>query len=104
MVPRFCSSSSAFIPMPVSATDRVFRSLESKEMSMRGRKANPLKSSPVRVRYFSRSRASEALEMSSRRKISGCEYREWMIRCRRRLTSAWKACLPMRALLWLAVR
>ena len=37
------------------------------------------------------SQASEALETSSRRKISLLEYSEWVTRCRICLTSAWKA-------------
>jgi Kef-type K+ transport system membrane component KefB len=37
------------------------------------------------------SQASEALETSSRRKISLFEYSEWVTRCRICLTSAWKA-------------
>ena len=38
--------------------------------------------SSVRVRWRSLSSASEELEMSSRRKIAGCEYSEWTISCR----------------------
>src|SRR5690606_15494145 len=37
------------------------------------------------------SQASEALEISSRRKISLCEYSEWVTRCRTWATSASKA-------------
>src|SRR3989338_11401002 len=36
------------------------------------------------------SHASEALETSSRRKISRLEYSEWIINCSSCLTSAWK--------------
>ena len=36
------------------------------------------------------SQASDALEISSRRKMSLLEYSEWIIRCRSCLTSAWK--------------
>ncbi len=93
MVPRFAASSSSFMPMPVSDTVRVFRSFVSKAMSMRGVKGTPLNSSCVRVRCLSLSSASEALDTSSRRKISGCEYREWMMRFSSWLTSAWKVCL-----------
>ena len=59
---------------------------------MRGVKGTPLYSSCVSVRCLSLSSASEALDTSSRRKISGCEYREWMMRCSSWLTSAWKLC------------
>jgi hypothetical protein len=87
IVPRFSSRSFSFMPMPVSETVSVFLSFVSKEMSMRGTKGTPLKSSCVRVRYFSLSSASDALETSSRRKISVLEYREWMMSVRSWLTS-----------------
>ena len=51
MVPRLSRSSSALMPMPLSATVSVFGLLsESKEMSTRGVNGTPLKSSSVRVR------------------------------------------------------
>ena len=62
---------------------------------MRGTNGTPLYSSCVRVRYFSLSSASDALETSSRRKISGWEYSEWMMSVRSWLTSAWNWCLDM---------
>jgi hypothetical protein len=89
MVPRFSSRSFSSMPMPVSEMLSVFPSFPSKEMSIRGTKGPPLYSSWVSVRYRSLSRASEAFETSSRRKISVCEYREWMMRLSSWLTSAW---------------
>ena len=96
MVPRFSSRSLSFIPMPLSAIVSVFPSFGSNEMSIRGAKGTPRYSSCVRVRYFSLSSASDALETSSRRKISGWEYSEWMISVRSWLTSAWNWCLDMK--------
>ncbi len=95
MVPRFSSRSFSSMPMPESDTVRVFLSFPSKEISMRGAKGLPRNSSCVRVRYFILSRASDALETSSRRKISGCEYREWMMRCSSWPTSVWNWCRDM---------
>ena len=38
------------------------------------------------------SQASEALEINSRRKISGLEYKECVTKCSSCATSAWKLC------------
>ena len=61
----------------------------SNEMDIAGSKAIALYASSDTVRYLSLSIASDALDTSSRRKISRCEYSEWMMSWRSWLTSVW---------------
>ncbi len=68
IVPRFSSSSSAVIPMPLSATVMVRASL-SNERSIASVSSTRFDSS-VRPSKLSLSRASDAFEISSLRKIS----------------------------------
>ena len=87
MVPRFFSSSSAFMPEPLSETMSVLESL-SATMSMRHSGLSAISSGCVRPRYFARSMASDALEISSRRNISFFEYSEFTTRSSISLISA----------------
>src|SRR6266446_1694081 len=83
-------SSPRFIPMPLSATVRVRADLSG--IRMTEKLASPsANSGSVSAAYRSRSQASEAFEISSRRKISFSLYSECATIASRRLTSAWKA-------------
>src|SRR6266481_955909 len=82
-------SSPRFIPMPLSATVRVRADLSG--IRMTEKLASPsANSGSVSAAYRSRSQASEAFEISSRRKISFSLYSECATISSRRLTSAWK--------------
>ena len=69
MVPMFSTTSSRDMPMPLSATVRV-RASGSKRIEIRSSPSPSVRESSERAAKRSRSAASEALEMSSRRKIS----------------------------------
>ena len=69
MVPRFFSSSSLVMPMPLSDTVRVRLSLSTVRWIFRSSLLMPMVVS-VRLLKYRLSQASEALEISSRRKIS----------------------------------
>ena len=69
MVPRFLSSSSLVIPMPLSDTVTVRSSAEKPTVMARSSRPTATDGS-VRLRKYSLSTASDALEISSRRKIS----------------------------------
>ena len=75
MVPRFSIISSSVMPMPVSATDRILFSLSSVMRISNGRSASR-RLSPLLCMKRTFSSASEALDKSSRRKISRLVYRE----------------------------
>ena len=75
MVPRFSIISSSVMPTPVSATDRVLFSLSSVMRISRGRSASRTLS-PLLCMKRTFSSASDALDRSSRRKISRLVYRE----------------------------
>ena len=99
MVPRCDTTSSRLMPMPLSDTVMVRADLSYPTRIFRSG------SSPNRVPSFraskrSLSQASDALETSSRRKISLLEYKEWIIRCSSCLTSAWKARVSCGAPMW----
>ena len=89
MVPRLSMASCCDRPMPLSAMVSVFASLSKLTRTSR------LGASSYSALSFSASKrslsqASDALEISSRRKISLLEYREWVTRCSSCATSAWK--------------
>ena len=69
MVPRLSLRSFSSIPIPLSLMVRVFASL-SKVMSITGSKLKPLRGPSTRERYLSLSMASDALLISSLKKIS----------------------------------
>ena len=91
MVPRLSMASCSLMPMPVSVTVRVRASL-SKLMRTSSSGWSPYRAGSCSASKRSLSQASEALETSSRRKISGWEYRECVTRCSTCATSAWKLC------------
>ena len=70
IVPRLLFKSSSSMPMPLSDIVSVRPVPSVNVISILGSKAKPLRDSSVRVRYLSLSIASEAFEISSRRKIS----------------------------------
>ncbi|MNW69245.1 hypothetical protein D3C74_482120 [compost metagenome] len=75
MVPRFSITSSRLMPIPLSAMVNVRCSL-SKERRTRSSPSPSYSSGVDSARKRSLSAASEALEISSRRKISLLEYSE----------------------------
>src|SRR5690606_20441909 len=90
MLPMLATTSSRDMPMPVSRRV-IVRACLSQLTSMRS-SASPASSSGLAIdSKRSLSQASEALEISSRRKISLCEYSECVTRCRTWATSASKA-------------
>jgi hypothetical protein len=95
MVPR-CSTASAWLmPMPLSVMVRVGVLVEGHAHLQVGRVF--VQRGLVSASKRSLSQASDALETSSRRKISLLEYSEWVTRCSSWATSAWKfrVCLLM---------
>src|SRR5581483_11798613 len=89
MVPRFSITSSRDMPTPLSRID----SVPAAGSGWISTASSPPPSSsglPI-ARKRSRSQASEALEISSRRKISRLEYSEWIMRCSSWRTSAWNS-------------
>ncbi|EWS62623.1 hypothetical protein Y695_04145 [Hydrogenophaga sp. T4] len=96
IVPR-CSTASAWLmPIPLSVMVMVFASLSKATRTSRlGASSNS--AALFRPSKRSLSQASDALDTSSRRKISGLEYSEWVTRCSSCATSAWKdrVCLLM---------
>ena len=89
MVPMFCTTSSRAMPIPLSHTLSV---------RLPGSTSSRISSSPagcssgrVIASKRSLSSASEALEMSSRRKMSLCEYSEWIMRSSSCRTSVWNS-------------
>ncbi len=96
MVPRWSMASCVLMPMPLSWMVRVRAALSKDTRTSR------LDWSSYSVASFSASKrslsqASDALETSSRRKISLLEYSECVTRCSSCATSAWKewVCLLM---------
>ena len=78
IVPRLLFKSSSSIPIPQSWIVRIFLS-SLNVMSIFGLNVRDLYLSSDTVRYLSLSKASEAFETISRRKISLFEYKLWMI-------------------------
>ena len=77
------------MPMPLSDTV-IVRAALSKVTSMRRSALFSLSSGWSIASKRSLSQASDALEISSRRKISRLLYSEWIISCNSCLTSVWK--------------
>ena len=82
-------TSSRDMPMPLSVTVTV-RAFGSYDTRIFNSASFSISALSVRASKRSLSAASEALEISSRKKISLLEYKEWIIRLRSCLTSAWK--------------
>src|SRR5690242_7222237 len=89
MVPIFAITSSRDMPMPLSETVMVF-AFSSKAILIFRSGSSPYRALFASASKRSLSAASEAFEISSRRKISLFEYKEWIIRLRSCRTSAWK--------------
>ena len=89
MVPRCEIASSRLMPMPLSRTVSVPLA-GSASIQIASSLSLPSSSGFDSARKRSLSLASEALEISSRRKISLWLYREWIISCSSSRTSAWK--------------
>ena len=87
MVPMFRITSSRVMPMPVSAIESV-RAAASADSSMRRSPPSP---PAVSRSKRSLSSASDAFEISSRRKTFLSEYSEWTIRSSSCFTSAWNS-------------
>src|SRR4051812_10483734 len=77
------------MPMPLSDTV-IVRAALSKDTRILRSASDPYRVLSDRASKRSLSAASEAFETSSRRKISLLLYKEWIIRLRSCLTSAWK--------------
>jgi len=77
------------MPMPLSVIVSV-RASRSKAMRIFNSGSFSNSAESDRPSKRSLSAASEALEISSRRKMSLLEYKEWIINCNSCLTSAWK--------------
>ena len=86
MVPKFSITSSRVIPIPLSEIDRVPASLFT-QMRTPSSPSPAYKSGFSNALKRSLSAASDALEISSLKKISLLEYKEWIIKCRICLTS-----------------
>src|SRR5215469_11769228 len=89
IVPMWSITSCRLIPMPLSPTVMVRASL-SYATRMRSLVSSSWRSGADSASKRSLSAASDALEISSRRKISFWLYREWTMRSRTCTTSAWK--------------
>src|SRR5882757_3820882 len=89
IVPRLSMTSSWFMPIPLSLTVSV-------PAAASGIKITDISSAPIKRGFAiaskrSFSQASEAFEINSRRKISLCEYSEWMTNRSTCLVSAWNS-------------
>ncbi len=89
MVPRLSISSCRSMPMPLSATTSVLSFLFV-AIEIFGGSPSAISSGLAIASYRSLSQASDAFEISSRRKMSVSEYTECTIRCSSSETSAWK--------------
>ena len=89
MVPRLAIASSRVMPMPLSRMVTV-PALGSASILICSSVPSDSSAGSAIAAKRSRSLASEAFEMSSRRKISLWLYREWIISFNRSRTSAWK--------------
>ena len=89
MVPRLSMTSASLMPMPLSLMLKVPAVVSGVSVID---SASPPRSSGLAIaskRSFSQ--ASEAFEISSRRKISLCEYSEWITKRNTCLVSAWNS-------------
>src|SRR5258708_6994025 len=89
IVPRLSMTSSWLIPMPLSLTVNV--PAVASRMKVTDISSAPIKPGFAIASKRSFSQASEAFEINSRRKISLCEYSEWMTNRRTCLVSAWNS-------------
>ena len=87
MVPMLATTSSRFMPMPLSRTVRVRRS-RSASIRISSFSSPAISSGWVTASKRRRSSASEPFEISSRRKISLFEYSEWIMMSSSCLVSA----------------
>ena len=87
MVPMLATTSSRVMPMPLSVMVMV-RASGFQLTSMCSSLSSPVSSGLAMASKRSLSQASEALEMSSRKKMSLCEYSECVTRCSTWATSA----------------
>ncbi len=79
MVPRLAMASSRFMPMPLSVMVTVPASRHPPRCGCRVLRPRPAAPALAMAAKRRRSQASEALETSSRRKISRWLYREWIM-------------------------
>ncbi len=91
MVPRCSMASCWLMPMPLSTMVKV-RAALSKDTRTSRLGWPSYRAGSFSASKRSLSQASEALETSSRRKISLLEYSECVTRCSSCATSAWKEC------------
>src|SRR5271163_1556762 len=89
MVPRLSITSSSLMPMPLSLMLKVRAALSG--VSAIDSESLPNSSGLASASKRSFSQASEAFEISSRKKISLCEYSEWMTNRSTCLVSAWNS-------------
>ena len=89
MVPRLSITSASLMPTPLSLMDRVPAAASG--TSLTERVSAPNRSGLASASKRSFSQASEALEISSRKKISLCEYIEWITNRNTCLVSAWNS-------------
>ena len=88
MVPRLATASSRVMPMPLSVMLSVPAAWIRVDADLRARDRSPAAPGSPMAAKRSRSLASEAFEMSSRRKISLWLYREWIMSFSSSRTSA----------------
>src|SRR5450631_3029292 len=88
MVPRLSITSASLMPMPLSFRTNVPAAESGTRVTERG--SAPRSSGLASASKRSFSQASEALEISSR-KISLCEYSEWITNRKTCLVSAWNS-------------
>src|SRR3984957_5098408 len=89
IVPRLSITSASLMPMPLSLMSKVPAAASGASVTESG--SAPRSSGLASASKRSFSQASEALEISSRRKISLCEYSEWITNRRTCLVSAWNS-------------
>ena len=87
IVPRLAMASASLMPMPVSVMDSVLASL-SKDTRTSSLGCSSYSEPSAMAAKRSLSQASDAFEISSRRKISLFEYSECVTRCSSCATSA----------------
>ena len=76
IVPRLSITSSSLMPMPLSLTVKVRAAVSG--IRVTDKVSEPINAGLASASKRNFSQASEAFEISSRRKISLCEYSEWI--------------------------
>ena len=89
IVPMLSMTSCRDMPTPLSATVTVRACASNRTWMLKSASLPPSSAGSVSASKRSLSQASEAFEISSRRKISLFEYREWTIRCSSCRASVW---------------